>query len=193
MSGNAEVHPDATWTRQLGKALRSARSGRARWRLELIDGPNMSNLGKGGRDARTYGQVTSLAALHDALIAMAEGLGVAMTSYQSNREGDIVAHLYDTAPQRDAYLINPAAMTRFSVPCRIALADTRRPFVEMHFANTAAVGWLRGGPMTPDATGVSMGLRHYSYMGALFGLVGALDAGLAQADFHGVPLDGPPK
>lgn len=135
----------------------------------------MSNLGASGRDPRIYGTVTSLADLQDSIVAMAEGLGATMASYHSSHEGDVVAYLYDTAQDRDAYLINPAALTRFSVPCRIALLETRKPYVELHFANVAAIGWSRGGAQTPFSPSVVMGMRHHSYFAALFGLVCALD------------------
>ena len=114
------------------------------------------------------------------LAAMAEGLGVAMRTCQSNREGEIVEFIYQHCHEVDAYLINPAALTRRGAPCAIALSDSRRPYVELHFANIAAVGWSNGALITRQATGVVMGLRHYSYIGALYGLIGALDAGVLE-------------
>jgi 3-dehydroquinate dehydratase II len=179
MTATQRPVPDPEWARSLGLALRGRRSGDHRWRLNLIDGPNMSNLGKGGRDPRTYGTTTSLAALQDSIASMGDGLGLEMSAFSANHEGSIVAHIYETAASVDAFLINPAAMTRFGAPCRIALSDVRRPFIELHFANVAALGWA-GGVTTPVATGVVMGFRHYSYMGALFGLISALDSGWLQ-------------
>ena len=176
VSGDSSENPDPAWARALGTALRDRRPGRKRWRLDLIDGPNMSNLGKGGRDPRTYGVVTSLRALQRSVVAMAEGLGVAMNSFSSNHEGEVVGHVYELASSVDGFLINPAALTRYSAPTRIALAESGRPFIEMHFANVTALDWI-GGIMTPVAAGVVMGLRHYSYIGALFGFVLALDSG----------------
>jgi 3-dehydroquinate dehydratase-2 len=172
-------YPDPEWARSFGRALRSRRCGDRRWRLDLIDGPNMSNLGRGGRDPRTYGVVTSLRALQESIAAMGEGLGLGVTTYSANHEGSIVEHIYDSAASVDAFLINPAALTRFGAPCRIALSDVRRPFIELHFANVAALSW-EGGITTPVATGVVMGFRHYSYMSALFGLACALDTGAAE-------------
>jgi hypothetical protein len=100
-----------------------------------------------------------------------------MKTYQSNYEGDIVQYIYDNAAAADAYLINPAALTRRGAPCALALVDSHRPYIELHFANIAALGWSNGALITRRASGVVMGLRHYSYVGAVFGLVGALDAG----------------
>ena len=176
MPEQSSCQQDQEWAHAIGAALKGQRPGDRRWRLNLIDGPNMSNLGKGGRDPRTYGVVTSLAALQSEIAAMGHGLGLEMTTFSANHEGSIIAHIYETAPTVDGFLINPAALTRFGTPTKIALADVRRPFVEVHFANVAALGW-EGGITTPVATGVAMGFRQYSYMGAIFGLVCALDLG----------------
>ncbi len=167
-------NPDPEWARSLGRTLKACRAGDRRWRIDLIDGPNMSNLGRGGRDPRTYGAVSSLADLQDSIVAMGDGLGLEMSAFAANHEGEIVAHIYQVAASVDAFLINPAALTRFGVPCKLALADARRPFIELHFANVAALGW-EAGITTPVATGVVMGFRHYSYIGALFGLICGLD------------------
>jgi 3-dehydroquinate dehydratase-2 len=164
------------WAGDLGRSLRSFRPAAVRWRLALIDGPNMSNLGEGGRDRRTYGAINSIGELQGAMAALADGLGVALNAYQSNREGDIVAYIYDRFEDVDAFLINPAALTRLGAPCALALADSRKPYVELHFANIATVGWFDGAMIKRKAAGVVMGLRHYSYIGATFGLVCNLDA-----------------
>jgi 3-dehydroquinate dehydratase-2 len=84
------------------------------------------------------------------------------------------------ADKVDGFLINPAALTRFGAPTKIAFADVRRPFIELHFANVAALGW-EGGITMPVATGVTMGFRQHGYMGALFGFACALDRGIRQA------------
>jgi 3-dehydroquinate dehydratase-2 len=179
MARSVQHNPGTERTRAIGEALKLQRPGNHQWRLDLIDGPNMSNLGAGGRDPRTYGSVTSLAALQDGIVAMGRGLGLDIGAFSANHEGSIVEHIYATAPSVDAFLINPAALTRYGMPTKTALADVRRPFIELHFANVAALGW-EGGITTPLATGVVMGFRHYSYIGALFGLACALDRGQAQ-------------
>lgn len=168
---------DAQWLRGLGAGLRAARNCTTPWRLCLIDGPNMSNLG--ARDPRTYGTIHSLADLHAAISALADGLGVACEAFTSNHEGAVVDYIYRTAPSTDAYLINPAGLNSRGEPCAQALADAAKPFIELHFANVAASGWPRGTIVSARATGVVMGLRQYSYVAAVVGLVLALDSGAA--------------
>jgi 3-dehydroquinate dehydratase II len=164
------------WAGDLGRSLRPFRPSNTQWRLSLIDGPNMSNLGEGGRDRRTYGSINSIGELQRTIAALADGLGVTLTAYQSNREGDIVAYIYNRFDEVDAFLINPAALTRRGAPCALALADSGKPYIELHFANIAVVGWLEGAMITQRAAGVVMGLRHYSYICATFGLICGLDA-----------------
>ena len=175
-----EQHPDPAWAYGLGAALKAQRPGERGWTFSLIDGPNMANLGKGagrgGRDPRTYGVVSSLRALQHGMAEFARGLGTTLLPFDSYHEAELIAHVYDNAPKVDAFLINPAALTRFGVPFKIALTDVQRPYVELHFSNISAIGWTSG-VTTPTAAAVVMGLRQYSYIGALFGLVCALDSG----------------
>lgn len=176
---------DADWFHSLGSAARALRGGDACWRIHLIDGPNMSNLGPGGRDPRTYGPVASIEALQHACQAFADGLGCELTAFQSNFEGRLVAYIYETAADCDAYVINPAASTRRGVPLMQAFRDVGRPCVEMHFANVAALGWLQGAAISRQVSGVVMGLRHYSYLATLLGLACALDDDAVHAQLGG--------
>lgn len=174
----ARGEPDALF--QLGGILRAHRSGDQIWRLALIDGPNMSNLGAGGRDRRNFGAIPSLAALHAGAVAFAEGLGVSLRTFQSNHEGAIVEFIYAAAPATDAFLFNPAGLSKYGVPSVQALADSARPVVELHFANTASLGWSEGAVMSRTATACAMGFRNHSYTAAIFGLVGTLDSDAAR-------------
>lgn len=163
------------WFHGIGSAAQALRTSDKSWRILLLDGPNMSNLGPGGRDSRTYGTVVSLTALQHATQAFASGMGCELTAFQSNFEGALVGRIYETAATTDAYVINPAASTRRGVPLMQAFRDARRPCIEVHFANVAALGWLQGAAISRQMSGVVMGLRHYSYVAAIFGLICALD------------------
>jgi 3-dehydroquinate dehydratase-2 len=174
MAVASENSGDAAWLFDLGNGLRARRASERVWRLRLIDGPNMTNLG--ARDPRTYGTTRSLSDLHAAVEALAEGLGVSCTAYTSNHEGDIVSYIYDHAAETDGFLINPAGGNSRGEPAAQALADSGKPFMELHFANVAASGWPRGTVVTTRAAGTVMGLRQYSYLAAVFGLVLYLDA-----------------
>jgi 3-dehydroquinate dehydratase-2 len=157
------------------------RSGDRELRILLIDGPNMPNLGN--RNKRVYGPISSIQALQEYVTKIGADLGVAIETMTSNHEGDILDAIHESAPRVDAYLLNPAGLTKTGEAVRHALEETGHPWVEMHFSNISAPPWsgrgLPGGPwesnFTRSATGMSMGLRHHSYLGALVGLVSALD------------------
>jgi 3-dehydroquinate dehydratase II len=162
--------------RALAQALRGGRSDTHTWRLCLIDGPNMSNLGV-GRDPRNFGVTPSLDALHECTRAFAEGMGATMRTFASNHEGALVEYIYAQASETDVFLFNPAGLSKYGVPSAQALDDSGVPYVELHFANTAALGWSQGTVLTRGASACVMGLRNHSYVAAVFGIIGALDDG----------------
>jgi 3-dehydroquinate dehydratase-2 len=160
------------------------RTGTRRHRIALIDGPNMSNLGR--RNARVYGTISSLAELHRVVGEFADSLAVELETFSSNYEGAILEFLHESADRTDGYLINPAGLTTTGEATRHALEETGRPAIEVHFANITATagsaGQSRGLPVgawesrfSRTVTGVMMGMRQYSYFAALLALTLALD------------------
>jgi 3-dehydroquinate dehydratase-2 len=157
------------------------RPGQRNLHITLIDGPNMPNLGN--RNKRVYGPISSIEALHDYVKQIGASLGVTVETIASNHEGAILDFIHESATRTDAYILNPAGLTKTGEPTRHALEETGKPWVETHFSNISAPPWsgrgLPGGPwesnFTRSATGMSMGLRHHSYLGAFVSLVSALD------------------
>jgi 3-dehydroquinate dehydratase-2 len=166
------------------------RSGSTPLVITLIDGPNMPNLGN--RNKRVYGPIASINALHEYMRELGAGMGVTIEAMASNHEGEILDAIHASAERSDGYILNPAGLTKTGEPTRHALEETGKPWVETHFSNISAPPWsgrgLPGGPwesnFTRSATGMSMGLRHHSYLGALVGLVAAID----DPDFLGAAL-----
>jgi 3-dehydroquinate dehydratase-2 len=158
-----------------------SRTGSRPLRIILLDGPNMPNLGN--RNKRVYGPIASIEALHTYVKEVGAKLGVTIEAFASNHEGCILDEIHRTAAQCDAYTLNPAGLTKTGEPTRHALEETGKPWIEVHFSNISAPPWsgrgLPGGPwesnFTRSATGMSMGLRHHSYLAALIGLVSAID------------------
>lgn len=157
------------------------RTTAARYRIAVIDGPNMSNLGR--RNRKVYGAISSLSALQDFVVGFGAELGVDVEVFSSNFEGAILEFIHESADRVDGYVINPAGIMAHGIATPHALFETGKPVVEVHFANTAAAsGSPRGGSLgpvesqfTPHMTGMMMGMRQYSYTGALLGLVQSLD------------------
>ena len=161
-------------------ALIERATGR-RHRIAVIDGPNMSNLG--ARSKKVYGKIGSLDELKAYVAAFGTRLGVDVEAFSSNHQGDILEFIHGSAERVDGYIINPAGLTTVGEGVRHALEDTGRPVIEVHFANiSAAAGGARGlgggsiqSSFTHTATGMCMGMRQYSYIGALTAMVLALD------------------
>jgi 3-dehydroquinate dehydratase-2 len=155
-------------------------AGARRWRIAVIDGPNMPNLGN--RSEKIYGPIRSLEDLQALVRQAADALGVDVVQFASNHEGEILEFIHGTAADVHGYVINPAGLTTYGEATRHALDDTAKPVVEVHFANTTrhfaevAPHWQQQtSRFTHTATGLVMGLRQYSYLGALLGLTLALD------------------
>lgn len=178
-------------TSPMSESRSITRSGARRHRIALIDGPNMSSLGR--RSKGVYGAIASLAELQAYVVGYGADLGVEVETFDSNYEGAILEFIHESAERVDGYIINPAGLTTKGEGVRHALEDTERPVVEVHFSNIqAAAGSSRGlgggsiqSSFTHTATGMAMGLRQYSYIGALTALVHALD----DQGFLGAALD----
>jgi 3-dehydroquinate dehydratase-2 len=139
------------------------------WRIALLNGLNMTNLGR--RDKNVYGTIPSLQALEDLVAEAGRTVGAEVTAFHSNHEGALVDFV-EADDSFDGYLINPGGLWAFGVPTRIALEQTGKPFVEVHFANIFATG--HDSTFTRSAAGTAMGFRHHGYVGALAALVASL-------------------
>jgi 3-dehydroquinate dehydratase II len=143
-----------------------------RWKIALLNGLNMTNLGR--RDKNIYGTIGSLQELEDLVVSTGKTLEVDVVPFRSNHEGDLIDFI-EGDQSIDAFLINPGGLWAFGEPTKLALTETRKPFVEVHFANIYATGHLS--VFTDAASGTVMGFRHFGYLGALIGLIAELRSG----------------
>lgn len=132
----------------------------------VIHGPNLNLLGT--REPEHYGHAT-LDSINTSLSAIAKTAGVALESYQSNAEADIVAKIHTLATQKvDFIIINPAAFTHTSVSIRDAISAVNIPFVEVHLSNVFTRESFRHHSYFSDiAVGVISGLGAEGYAAAL--------------------------
>ena len=152
--------------------LRVIRTGDRRWRIGLLNGPNMPNLGR--REQARFGSVRSLRELEDRVGQLAEALGVELSqTFASNHEGEILDWIHSQTDSLDGLLVNPAGLTWTGEATRHALYDSGLPVIEVHFANPS----LRGKPsiFSDAAVGTCQGLRKHSYSAALVAMVAMLD------------------
>lgn len=101
-------------------------------KILVIHGPNLNLLGK--REPDIYGTFT-LDDINRELAALAAELGVEVSFFQSNHEGELVQKIQDAMGVYHAMVINPGAYTHTSVALRDAITSTGIPTVETHISN----------------------------------------------------------
>jgi len=92
----------------------------------------------GKRDPVQYG-TTTLAEIDASVVALGKELGVDVTCFQTNHEGDMCERIHQGfADGVDAVIINAGAWTHYSYGIRDALAILKCPIVEVHMSNIHA-------------------------------------------------------
>lgn len=104
-------------------------------KILVINGPNLNFLGI--REPGIYGKNT-FADLLEMLQSWGKDLGVEVTQYQSNHEGDLVDKIQWAYGKIDGIVINPAAYTHTSVAILDALKAVSIPAVEVHISDVDA-------------------------------------------------------
>ena len=132
----------------------------------VLHGPNLNLLGI--REPEHYGKDT-LDSINQTLADIAQEAGVALSTYQSNTEGELVTKIQSIATTKvDFVIINPAAFTHTSVAMRDALSAVKVPFIEVHLSNVYAREAFRHHSYFTDiAVGVISGLGAHGYTLAL--------------------------
>lgn len=99
----------------------------------VLHGPNLNLLGS--REPGIYGHAT-LADIDEQLRTRSEQAGIALETFQTNHEGEMVERIQTARGNDTAFIIiNPAAFTHTSVAVRDALAAVAIPFIEVHLSN----------------------------------------------------------
>jgi len=101
-------------------------------RIFVVNGPNINMLG--AREPQTYGRHT-FGDLNALLQKTAERLGVAVSCFQSNSEGEIVTAIQQARGSQDFIVLNAAAYTHTSVAIRDAVLASGLPMAEVHISN----------------------------------------------------------
>lgn len=101
-------------------------------RVLVLHGPNLNLLGQ--REPEIYGR-TTLADIDASLTALGRELGLAVETFQSNHEGELVSKIQQARGRCAALLINAGAYTHTSVALLDAILATGLPVVEVHLSN----------------------------------------------------------
>jgi len=156
----------AVQPRRKVRALRRSR------RILVLHGPNLNLVGT--REPAIYG-ATTLADIDAQLKALASELGVAVNTFQSNSEGELVDRIQAARNSATAIVINAGAYTHTSVAIRDALLATELPVVEVHLSNTYKREAFRHRSLIADiAVGQVVGFGADSYLLGLRAAAGVL-------------------
>lgn len=104
-------------------------------RVAVLHGINLGALDR--RPAQHYGGLT-YTQLEHRIGAFAIDLGLQVSFFQTNHEGEMVEELHKTPDYADGILINPGAWTHYAWSLRDAVEIAGLPTIEVHLSDVDA-------------------------------------------------------
>ena len=101
----------------------------------LVNGPNLNLLGS--REPGIYGGET-LGDVVRMVRSRASDHGIELSEFQSNHEGRLIDFIHEQASTSAGMILNPGALTHYSIALRDAITGTGIPTIEVHLTNIHA-------------------------------------------------------
>ena len=131
----------------------------------VLNGPNLGMLGR--REPEIYGS-TSLEDLATSLKERATALGLDLDLRQTDHEGQLIAWVLEARGGVAGIILNPGALTHYSLALRDAVVTSEVPVIEVHISNIyAREPWRSKSVTSSVAVAVISGLGTHGYMLAL--------------------------
>jgi 3-dehydroquinate dehydratase-2 len=144
-------------------------------RVEVLHGVNLDMLGR--RDPEHYGTLT-LGQLQVQIKRFAADLGLEVTFFQTNSEGEFVEYLHRLPELADGALVNAGAWTHYSYAIRDALELAGVPAIEVHLSDVGSrEEWRHRSVLDGVVQGAVSGKGPDGYRDALELLKEELEAG----------------
>jgi 3-dehydroquinate dehydratase-2 len=137
----------------------------------VLNGPNLNLLGT--REPGVYGSMTLAEILSDLeAVALSADPPLRIEHVQSNHEGNLVDAIQTLGPSSAGIIINPGALTHYSIALRDALAAVGTATIEVHLSNIHAREEFRHhSVIAPVVLGQIAGLGSDGYRLALHHLI----------------------
>ncbi len=103
--------------------------------ITVVNGPNLAALGR--REPDIYGDET-LDAILSRISSEAVSLGLNVTGFQSDIEGELVMAVGEASARGGALIINPGAYSHHSIALLDAMKAFPGPVIEVHLSNVHA-------------------------------------------------------
>lgn len=130
-------------------------------KILVINGPNLNLLGE--REKEIYGEL-SLEGIEEEMRKEAGESELAF--FQSNHEGEIIDELQKRRKEINGAIINPGALTHYSLALHDAIKAVNVPVIEVHLSKVFERGRTEL-VTTPACQGVIIGLGKEGYLLAL--------------------------